>query len=189
MPVMPDVPRRRLRFGMRALLAALTVAAVASWLYWDGWGRYLSHIQQREFKSNVQQVKIGMITDDAQELLGTAGFHKIGYTSAEDDNLIVYLWYKWPNANYVIFGRTKPKYRGMAVYPQFESVEVYRISGSLLNHVAKTEFGKNASPGYWSEPDEVAGLAFREFVAYLNSDRRASAVIEHTLIHSDLPVE
>src|SRR4029079_9688841 len=56
----PVAKHRRFRFGLRTLLAVVTVAAVASWAYWFGWPWWSVQREQERFLAAVMQTKIGM---------------------------------------------------------------------------------------------------------------------------------
>ena len=65
----PPAKRRRFRFGLRTLLAVVTLAAVASWGYWVAWPRWREYRERAGFESAVKRLKIGDTIDTAFDLL------------------------------------------------------------------------------------------------------------------------
>src|SRR6478672_3849658 len=60
----PVARRRRFRFGLRTLLAAVTLAAVGSWAYWFGWPWWLAYRERIQFERTARQLKVGSTMDD-----------------------------------------------------------------------------------------------------------------------------
>ena len=69
----PPASRRRFRFGLRTLLATVTLAAVASWGYWIGWPRLYSYLERRRFELAASRLKAGASEKDVTTAL--AEFH------------------------------------------------------------------------------------------------------------------
>ncbi len=60
----PAASRRRLSFGLRTLLAVVTLAAVASWGYWFGWPWWQMHQQQTRLINSVANLKAGLLESE-----------------------------------------------------------------------------------------------------------------------------
>ena len=60
----PPATRRRFRFGLRTLLAVVTLAAVGSWAYWIGWPSWQMYQEQCRFEEAVKHLHIGNTTAD-----------------------------------------------------------------------------------------------------------------------------
>ncbi len=60
----PIATRRRFRFGLRTLLAAVTLAAVGSWAYWFGWPWWLAYRERIQFERTARQLTVGSTMDD-----------------------------------------------------------------------------------------------------------------------------
>jgi hypothetical protein len=65
----PIAPPRRFRFGLRTLLAVVTLAAVASWGYWIGWPWWQAYHEQIQFEGEIRQLKAGTSPIDAQNAI------------------------------------------------------------------------------------------------------------------------
>jgi hypothetical protein len=73
---MTDAPvkrRRRFRFGLRTLLAVVTVAAVASWGYLVGWPLWRIYCEQMSIERAAKQLKHGMTSDEISQALTEPG--------------------------------------------------------------------------------------------------------------------
>ena len=51
--------RRRFRFGLRMLLAVVTLAAVASWAYWIGWPWWVDYRLRRTVELAAAKLHVG----------------------------------------------------------------------------------------------------------------------------------
>ena len=65
----PAKPRRRFRFGLRTLLAVVTLAAVGSWGYWVVWPWWERYLEQIRFEAATKQVKVGVKLNAAMNFL------------------------------------------------------------------------------------------------------------------------
>src|SRR5262245_16324110 len=101
MGIMPHVPttRRGFRFGVRALLAALTMAAIIAWVYWYGWPRYMIYREQTQFEAAVRGLNPGVEVWKADQMLPTET-HRYG---AVDGMKSGYRVDEWPDASYFLF--------------------------------------------------------------------------------------
>ena len=125
----PAAPRRRFRFGLRTLLAVVTLAAVASWGYWIGWPWWLVHREQMKFEESVGQIKIGMTPSAASKLVDWKS--RITTNSVAFDsqhNPIELTKYVWPNAIYCIYYEVPIPKDGIPSNGACSSVEVFSPS-------------------------------------------------------------
>jgi hypothetical protein len=177
----------RLRFGLRTLLTALALVAVACWLYWYCWPRYQAHLEQIQFEATVRdEFRRGRTLYDARKFGGLAD-KLVGYSSDAKGKSIAYIRREWPNASYVIYGPHKQGSGALQEYVEFESVEVFRLARVPQGYRPQTERGKKAlahSPkgNYFESP---ASLAYRnDFIEMISGDRRDDLGIQYELIHS-----
>ena len=56
----PTAAPRRFRFGLRTLLAGVTLAAIGSWAYWFGWPWWKEYREQCKFESAVAKLHVGI---------------------------------------------------------------------------------------------------------------------------------
>src|SRR5689334_17695696 len=57
--LLPTGNRRRFRFGLRTLLAVMTLAAVGSWGYWVAWPWWAAYWEQYLLERDVKQLHVG----------------------------------------------------------------------------------------------------------------------------------
>jgi hypothetical protein len=192
----PARKRRWLRFSLRGLLLLLTVAAVGSWVYWDGWARWELRREQQQFVAQAKELKRGgSIRDYWRPQLARRGPPFISDRGGHDakGRYKRYLACRWPNALYVVFWQFKDS--------RCTSVEVFCLPPAskdykpqtLRSRIAvKQQAAYLATPGPWRvrppdmSIDEPHHLAYKlDFVEMISGDRNDDLGFEYVLIHAD----
>lgn len=186
-PPMSDAPpprRRWFRFGMRTLLAALTVAAVASWLYWDGWTRWQLYLEQMQFEAAVQSMPAGMTIREADSALQAMRSRREALYGQR--NKWGYLVYEWPDSVYVFYVPTPD-----TPHAAHTSFELFRLPAFPRQYTAKTAFAKSAVNWMKSNQEDparlVKGAYWSDFFDMIRGDRRDKLGFEYELIYAAPP--
>jgi hypothetical protein len=184
MPNAP-APNRRFRFGMRTLFAALTIATVTSWLYWDGWGRYKLYQEQKQFESAVIALS-GQSTTQVRATIPRTrrsfGFSlngKEGYSSG-------YTVHEWTNAMYFFYFPAKDS-------PHWKRTQwqLFRVEPAPADYTAKTESGRATVESFEDSGEMTERLPrvayWSDFHSMVRGDRSDPLGFTYTLIHASLP--
>jgi hypothetical protein len=167
--------RRWLRFGPRSVLLLLTVAAVVSWIWWDGAARWRWHREQTQFETAVKRLKVGGTFDQAMVDVDLSA-PSLGYIDDGAGNQIA-VSYRWPNAIYVMNRR----HAGSNVV----SVEVFRLPPAPPDYEATTTRGRETVSKMAPDDGEKAVVACQvDFFEFLYGDRARPPTIDYELIHS-----
>lgn len=187
--------RRRLRFSLRGLLLLLTVAAVGSWVYWDGWARWEMRREQQQFVAQAKELRRGgSIRDYWRPQLARRGPPFVSESGGHDakGRYKRYLACRWPNALYVVFWQFKDS--------RCTSVEVFCLAPAPKNYKSQTlrsrlavkqqaAYLATARPRSGVRPvdmsiDDTNHLAYRlDFVEMLSGDRGDDLGFEYVLVH------
>lgn len=183
---------RRFRFGLRTLLAAITLAAVASWIYWDGWARWLVHREQMRFEAAASQLHGGETIQDvfdglhqleaphSRQSLGTVRFEQV-------DKCAGYIVYEWPNRTYVVFCPQWSE-RGdnsSDGFSPMSGLEVYRLRTPPREFSPQTASGRNAM--FWIESKISAptlGCVY-DFMDWRSQNRRDDLDAKYELVYAE----
>ena len=100
------IRRCRFRFGLRTLLAVVTLAAVGSWGYWIGWPSWVEWREQKDFESSARQIKVGMTRNQWTNLIHWNNSNRPASHDYDPQHVRIGLtWLAWSNAIYCIFYR------------------------------------------------------------------------------------
>jgi hypothetical protein len=187
--------RRRLRFNLRTALLLFTAAAIAVWLYWDGWQRWQWSVDQRKFVESAKLLRAGsFISDDWKPpltyqypfppwLSGGGRHDRYGHYHRHS------IW-RWPNIQFVVYWQFDGSYS--------TSVEVFRLPVAPRDYQPQTEssreYMRRGVPPLPPEVDREAylkanspakGAYLRDFLHMIQGDRKDSMGFNYELIHSD----
>ena len=142
-PAAPNPPKRlSYRFSLRTLMILVTVAALGSWVYLEGWPRLVIFWQERQFESGARQLKVGSVPLTGMQLVPGKNPVSTTYTSSGEGRLIGLTKYVWPNAVYCIYYVFPNGYSGGMMQAPCESVEVFRLPPVPLGYMARSEAGR-----------------------------------------------
>ena len=181
------------RFGMRTLIALMTAAVAASWVYWDGWELWLRYRDQQAFLAEAGQFKVGELisrhwrpsftTKSRPMISDEGGYDAHGQYSRS-------ISFCWPEALYVVFVRYEGSYAS--------SVEVFWLPTAPKQYAAQTKRSQfalarraeqiaNPGPGrVWRGVENASQLAYRlDFVEMISGDRSDDMDFKYQLIHED----
>jgi hypothetical protein len=161
----PAIRRRRFRFGLRTLLAVVTLAAVGSWAYCVGWPWWKLHQEQMQFESLAKHLKANVSDNQVWDRLAANPSYRIWWnkTDGEPSEQYYLVPNKWPNAVYFV-SSVKSKSDGKWLRHQVyrlssnSSEEAFRDSiGSLVRFLNR---GQTGDPGFpyeviYSDPPET----------------------------------
>lgn len=161
-----------LRFSMRAALGAMTLAAVASWIYWDGWGRYSAWRERLRFEAALMQIDGDF--DRAGDALRSTG--KLSSAFKIWANGGGWIASEWPTVTYFLFfppSTSRHAANALEVYRLPNAPESYTPQfgsrTSVLN--LRTSNRMETQDGYW-----------RDCYEFLRGDRQGKPAIEFELI-------
>lgn len=175
--------RRRFRFGLRSALTLLTLVAVASWVYWHGWPRYVVYRAQREFEEQVKhELQPGELVHDVRAV-GGLEHTLVGYGSDSTGKGVAYACRVWPNKIYVIYGPNDGS--SMQEWVHFRGVEVFPLEGLPAGYSPQTERGRDVwqryQTGHFGTKELQAYLS--DFLEVLKGDRVDNLGFQYVLIH------
>jgi hypothetical protein len=186
----PAIRRRRFRFGLRTLLAVVTLTAVASWSYWFGWPWWVNWREQVAFENSVRQIKAGMTRNQWTDLIQWNNSNRPASHDYDPQHVRVGLtWLVWPNAVYCIFYRV-PGGIGLNGDNNIpcSSIEVFRLPQIPRGYKARTESGKEyESPEFKDFPDIQTLTYVSDFFGFISGDRKNNPGFQYELIYSDPP--
>ena len=186
MPEAPSPQRRPLSFSLRAALIAFTAAAVASWVYWDGWPRYKVYREQKQFEAAAKSLKSGALIPVN---LFTHNRTSMEVFKTRDGRQVGFIRFEWPSHNFYVVYLTgadaqKP---GPVV---LETVEVFKFRYRGAGYEAKTQRARDRlaedMKGPHAKTVKVMGYWY-DICEYLTGDRRDDLGLEFELIHADPP--
>jgi hypothetical protein len=194
----PTRNRRWLRFSLRGLLVLLTVAAIGSWVYWDGWARWELRRQQQDFVAQAMDLRRGgLISHDWRPQLTRYGPPFVSEKGGQDakGRYKRYLASRWPSALYVVFWQYKDS--------RCTSVEVFCLPPAPKDYKPRTlrsrlavkqQAAYLATAGRWQREvpppdmsvDAPNQLAYKlDFVEMISGDRLDRQGFGYELIHVD----
>jgi hypothetical protein len=193
----PDIDRRRwfhfgYRFSLRTLMTLVTVAAIGTWGYLEGWPRLVVYWQERQFESGARQLKVGSVPLTGMQLVPGKNPVSTTYTSNGEGRLIGMTKYVWPNAVYCIYYVFPGGYSGGMMQAPCESVEVFRLPPVPLGYMARTEAGRErAHQDDGKSGGEAAQMEayLTDFLTVISSDRQDKHGLQYELIHADPPAK
>jgi hypothetical protein len=179
----PAPTRRRYRFGLRTLLAVVTLAAVGAWGYWIGWPSWKIHREQARFEESLDQLHVGVTSG---QVWGMHSWHKPDlrmYASRADGIHMTLSRYLWSNRLYFIYylGVSDRKYGSESV--PSTSLEVFRVKPPPPNYTPQTERGRKAL-----DPSSDGWGFMGDFLEFISGDRKTNPGFQYELIYSDPPV-
>jgi hypothetical protein len=188
--------RPRFRFGLRALFMALTLVAIASWAYWQGWPRWQWARQQGEFEAAARQLRIDGTMHDGLTWSNTLSAPLLerattGNRHNHSRRHTQFLHMAWPNAVYVVFWEYDGPWRPYDAEPPVYgrgSVTVYRLAAAPANYRSQTAAGRKAAQstaGRLPRQTIAEHAYWRDFVDFLNSDRSDDFGFRYEVIHAD----
>jgi hypothetical protein len=163
----PVARRRRFRFGLRTLLAVVTLAAVGSWAYWFGWPWWQAIREEWRFIENVKKFSPGMSWHDTQQIMH--GVRQFSMDEFPDQILEQYLG---PNATYYILCHTTKAPDGRLA--KCEMIEVFKTPALRSDVINNPE----------SNVEQM-----REFFLMIGGDRKNNPGFQYELIYSDPPAK
>ena len=157
--------RRRFRFGLRTLLAVVTLAAVASWGYWVGWPWWKLHKEQMQFEHLARRLKANVSDNQVWDQLAANPLYRVWWNSVDQQESERYyvVPYKWPNAVYFV-SSIKLKSNGKWV-----GHDVYRLTAFSNEQAFRDAVGR--------------------LVRCLDRGQTGNAGIDYELIYSDPPAK
>ena len=159
----PTIRRRRFRFGLRTLLAVVTLAAVGSWAYCVGWPWWKLHQEQKQFERLAMQLKANVTDNQAWDRLARNPSYRIWWNKADGEQSERYYLvpHQWPKAVYVV-SSVKAKSDG-----KWLQHRVYRLSSYSSEETFRDSIGS--------------------FVRFLNRGQTGDPGIQYEVIYSDPP--
>jgi hypothetical protein len=196
----PAKPRRRFRFGLRTLLAVVTVAAVASWGYWVAWPWWQAYWEQTRFEKAVKQLKVG---DTLNSERGNIPFHPANggpsYTMAFEQARIglnryygLSTYFLKNAAYFVVYSYPKEKPEGKTVrqWPCV-SIQVFRLPSVPKDYLSHREAhsASHIVPPSMKLPETPEAAFENDFLNFfnINGDQVEKYGIPCELIYSDPP--
>jgi hypothetical protein len=192
-------PRRWLRFSLRTLVLLLTVTAVATWMYSDGWQRWRWYREQQEFEQQVRGLKAGQRMREFQASSRKIVTHKSavrGTQRIEVPKYARYIRYDWPNATYIVYCDLNVEPPLWPDITKATRVEVYRLSAIPSHYAPKASAAQDIlgriqsmnqmTPWSW---DDDALLFTVDFLQMISGNRQDSLGFEYELIYADPPVK
>jgi hypothetical protein len=189
----PATPRRRFRFGLRTLLAVVTLAAVASWAYWIGWPWWLDHCERIKMEQSIRQFQPGMPLAQFHGLVGNALLRLVRVTGFSDGSVGHQVFdFDIGRGLYIACIEVQlsdPTGDGEIC----RRLEFYRLPLPPIDYRAHTSHGlavdsSEVTPA--TTPSERARMLymadFREFIA---GDRKNNPGFQYELIYSDPPAK
>ncbi len=184
------IRRCRFRFGLRTLLAVVTLAAVGSWGYWIGWPSWVEWREQKDFESSARQIKVGMTRNQWTNLIHWNNSNRPASHDYDPQHVRIGLtWLAWSNAIYCIFYRV-PGGIGLNGDNNIpcSSVEVFRLPPIPRGYRARTESGKTyEEPEFKDFPDNTLLVYLSDFQDFISGDRKNNPGFQYELIYSDPP--
>jgi hypothetical protein len=160
--------RHRFRFSMRTILAVITLVAVASWLYWDGWPRYGLHRDRMQFEAFLNQ-----LDGNIEKVSDLIPRERNPFVMCDDDG--GYIACELPTHTYLLYF---PK---RASRHSAHAMEIYRLANAPKDYVPKSEQGWMFGP-YTTKRMESQLYYWEDFCEYLSGDRRDGTGFKHKLI-------
>jgi hypothetical protein len=166
--------RRGFRFSVRTTLIAITLAALASWLYWDGWTRYCLYRERIQFEEFLKQLdgNIETVADLIPE-------ERDPYVMGDDDG--GYIACELPTCTFFLYF---PK----EALASPHVMKIYRLANAPESYASKTYRPYIITNGttermlvqipYWDD--------FKDLISgeYLSNDPPHDPEIKYELIHT-----
>jgi hypothetical protein len=174
--------RRWFRFGLRTLLAAVTLAAIGSWGYWVAWPWWQGYREQVEFEAAVRELRISggeSIHLERLPLQRSDTTH-----STRDINLSYDIGkYVRRNASYCIVCSLRP--------PEADKFEYLKISAFRLQH-APDDYQPYREHNLTRSGPLTVGLLrelkyIDDFADFILGDTQDGRRYQYELIYSDPP--
>ncbi len=180
--------RRNLRFSLRTLLVLVSLSALGTWMYLEGWPRLVVAWQEKQFESGARQLKVGSVPLTGMQLVPGKNPINTTYTSNSSGQLIGMTKYVWPNAVYCIYYTFPRGYSGAMMQAGCESVAVYRLPPIPVGYVSQSEAGRVDSHQADGKPGGAAvqrDAYFRDILDVLSGNISETPALNFELIHAD----
>lgn len=177
---MADASNRRwVRYRMRAVLAVMTVAAVACWLYWYGWPRYLLYRELAEVEASLMRVDGDMekASDILNEFINEreprATTNTIPFCMWDDDG--GWIAREWPTVTYFLyFPKSGSRHATNAV-------EIYRLANAPSSYKPMSNQGWSFGP-FTTSRRKVQLQYWNDFYIFLRGKRQKKPGMEFELL-------
>jgi hypothetical protein len=177
------------RFSLRTLMILVTVAAIGTWGYLEGWPRLVVYWQERQFESGARQLKVGSVPLTGMQLVPGKNPHGTTYSSsARAGRLVGVTSYVWPNAVYCIYYVFPNGYSGGMMQAPCESVEVFRLPPVPQGYMGRTDAGREREHQEDGKPGGDAAQIeayLTDFLTVISGDRQDKHRMQYELIHAD----
>jgi hypothetical protein len=182
MTVAPAAPRRRLRFGLRTLLAAVTLVAVAAWTYSVGWPWWVAYYEQVRFERIAANLKAGVTTGEIWTRVGTNYQVSTTYTATASFKQVGMMRFQLQNAVYFVCLEYPKDYAGTMLSAPSTRVEVYRLPPLPRDDRSRRNQHTNSTTGA-----PALDVYTEDFHAFYLGDRQDSGGLHIEQIHPDPP--
>ncbi len=184
----PTAKPRRFRFGLRTLLAVVTLAAVGSWGYWVAWPWWQAYREQVNFEAAASQLRIGEnIPIDKQ--FGTIKGNDTLTTIKDGANLVSEVGkYIRSNASYCIIWTIRITPNPLNGGWEYVKVSVYRLQHAPVDYRPYRDHEN--SPYYTPSSSWLRDIKYLDdFADFILGDTQDGRRYQYELIYSDPPAK
>jgi hypothetical protein len=187
----PVKSRRRFRFGLRTLLAVVTLAAVASWAYWIGWPWWLDYREQMTMERSIRQFQRGMPLGEFQGLV-SGGSLQLIRISGSSDGMHSHEIFDFDIGRAVYIAYIELQVSDPNVPSRIcDRLEFYRLPLPPIDYQACTtseNFVDSSGVTPSTSPKERSRMLYMaDFREFLSGDRKNNPGFQYKLIYSDPP--
>lgn len=187
-PCIDATPTRqhdRFQFGLRTLLLAVALAAIASWMcciVWPWWKRDPYEVR---FLEAAERINAGMGMAEALRLLGISSDSET--VGACGGKTIMMTSYRSVGGIYCIYFVTAPWRRGYDPRETIEIVEVFRLAPMPPNYPWSPTIGSSFHTYFPGRREQQRCKYLSDFAAFLSSDRQHNSGFEYEVVYRDPP--